>query len=122
MSGGRLYLLSAGLIAGLCAWAAVHYPGGEARGIWLALGVSIIVQGPLGWWLLRSIGTERFLLAWVGGILARFALLGLVGLLILPALNWPLTPGILALVVLLLAFLLLEVVVLLVERSRTEAR
>ena len=122
MSGGRLYLVGAALIAGGCTWAALHYPGGEARGIWLALGASIMVQGPLGWWLLRSIGTERFLAAWVGGILARFALLGLLGLLILPALNWPLMPGILALVALLLAFLLLEVIVLLIERPRTEAR
>jgi len=58
----------------------------------------------------------------VGGILARFALLGLLGLGILPALGWPRPSGASALALLLFAFLLLEIVVLLVERSRAEVR
>ncbi len=121
MTAGRMYLAGTLLIAGLAGWMAARSVGTVAASIWLALGVSLAIQGPLGWWLVRSIGTEGFLAVWVGGILARFGLLGAMGLVILPRLNWPLASGMIALLLMLLGFLLLEGIVLWVERSRAEA-
>ena len=70
-------------------------------------------------WLVAALGSDRFLPAWVFGMLARLALVGIAGLALFPALNWPLTPGRHPrLVVLLLAFRVLWVMVLLVARLK----
>ena len=37
--------------------------------------IGLLVQAPLGWWTLRSIGTGRFQLVWVGGMVLRLALM-----------------------------------------------
>ncbi|MGH7592149.1 MAG: hypothetical protein ACREL2_12000, partial [Gemmatimonadales bacterium] len=96
----------------------------DARnGAWLGLGLAVVFQAPLGWWLVRSIGTERFLTAWISGMLVRVALLTVAGLVILPALKWPVGSGLIGLAVVLLALLAIEVfVAMTARRSTTEAR
>lgn len=78
------------------------------QGIWLAAAVSLAVQGPLGWWLIRSIGAPGFFGAWVVGMLARIGSIGVMALVVLPLLGWPLEPALVAMAALLLVLLLLE--------------
>jgi len=81
----------------------------------MALGLALTLQIPLGLWLLHSLGSDRFLPIWVAGILARLTLVGVAGLALFPAFGWPAAPGLLGLVLLLMASLALEGLVLLVE-------
>jgi hypothetical protein len=76
--------------------------------VWVALAIALVVQAPLGWWLIRNLGTERFLLAWAGGILARFATLALAGLVIVPRLGVAMAPTLFALVAILMALVAVE--------------
>ena len=97
--------------------------GPTARpGVWLACALTLVVQGPLGWWLVRSIGRPEFMVAWVIGMLARVSLLGLMAFVVLPLLGWPLEPGLLATAGLLVAMLVVESVVALRAGPSTEAK
>jgi hypothetical protein len=51
----------------------------------LALGAAVVVQGPVGWWLVGAVGGPRFLLAWIVGMATRVALVGLFALVIVVA-------------------------------------
>lgn len=109
MTPGRIYLVGlggAGVVAALCA---LLVGGAPAGAIWLALGAALVVQGPMGWWLVRSIGRPEMVTVWTMGMLARLGTLALVGLLLLPALHLPLAPGLLALAALLVALLAVEI-------------
>lgn len=93
---------------------------GAGPAVDLGLGLTLGVQGPLGWWLIRSIGTPRLLGIWAAGMLVRMLLLGLVALVVLPMLGWPPSPALPALVVLLGAGLAVEVLVLTLQPSQAE--
>jgi hypothetical protein len=95
-------------------------PRGWREGWWLALGLALVVQAPLGWWLMTSLGTERFLGVWAVGIFLRLALVAITGLVLVPALGLPAAPALLALVGFLMASLAIEGVVA-VQGSRAEA-
>ncbi|MGB7212778.1 MAG: hypothetical protein WBC97_09130 [Gemmatimonadales bacterium] len=119
----RRYLVGVTAIAVAALAAAQTLPIDAKQGAWLGLGLALVFQAPLGWWLVRSLGTERFLAAWIVGMLARIALLTLAGLVILPALHWPIGPGLVGLAIVLLALLGVEVfVAMTARRSTTEAR
>jgi hypothetical protein len=94
-------------------------PGGRP-GAWLALGLTLAIQAPLGYWLLVRVRSGSALTVWALGMLARAGLVGLMGLVLLPVLGWPLTPGLVMLVSLLMALLLLESGVLWWEHLRSE--
>ena len=97
--------------------------GPSARpGIWLACVLTVVMQGPLGWWLVRSIGRPEFMVAWVIGMLARISLLGLMAFVVLPLLGWPLEPALLAAAGLLMAMLIVESVVALRAGPSVEAK
>jgi hypothetical protein len=99
MSGRRLYLAlvaGGGAAAGLLVLAA---PAGERRELMLGAGLALALQAPLGWAVLTSLGTERFLLVWGAGLLARCGLVGAVAFLVLPVLDWRAAPVLLTLVV-----------------------
>ncbi len=97
--------------------------GPEARaGVWLACGLTLLLQGPLGWWLVRSIGRPEFMVVWIIGMLARAGLLGLLAFVVLPLLGWPLGPGLLATAGLLFAMLLVESLVALLAGHSAEAK
>ena len=61
MSAGARYLVGTALIALAAMAAGTVLPRAWGPGWWLALGIALVVQAPLGWWLMTSIGTERFL-------------------------------------------------------------
>jgi hypothetical protein len=72
------------------------------------LGTGLVLQTPLGWWALRSIGTERFLLVWVLGMLVRLSVLAIAGLVVIPALRGHAGAMLGSMVAVLVALLLLE--------------
>lgn len=117
------YLVGVGAVTVAALAAAQLLPSDAQHGAWLGLGLALVFQAPLGWWLVRSLGTERFLAAWIVGMLVRVALLTLAGLVILPMLHWPVGPGLVGLAMVLLALLAVEVwVAMTARRSTTEAR
>ena len=87
----------------------------------VTLAMGTLLQLPLGWWLVRSVGSPRFLTPWVLGMLARLVVLGLVGLVVVPARGWPLEAPLLALVLLFGATLSVEGAVLWTEHFGTRA-
>jgi len=82
--------------------------GAERAAVRGALAAAVVVQGPLGWWLVRSVGTRRFLLVWALGLATRLTLLAIAGWVIVPALGWAMEPTLLSLAALLFALLLVE--------------
>jgi hypothetical protein len=112
---GSRYLLGMAalllLFLGMLAFAPVPW----RPSLWLALGLAMAVQVPLGTWLLSCLGSDRFLPVWVLGMLVRLTLVGLAGLVLFPLFGSPLAPGLITLVLLLMASLALEGLVLLLE-------
>jgi heme A synthase len=49
--------------------------------------VGLILQAPLGWWAVRSIGTDRFMAVWGLGMLVRFTVVLLTGFIVMPVLG-----------------------------------
>ncbi|MDQ2669803.1 MAG: hypothetical protein M3Y31_04155 [Gemmatimonadota bacterium] len=98
----------------------VILPESAQDGWWPALVIALVVQAPLGWWVVRSVGKPSFLWAWGAGLLARFGLVGLAAFLLVPRLGWPPAATLLSLVTLLLAMLALETVVVVLEQSHAE--
>jgi 4-amino-4-deoxy-L-arabinose transferase-like glycosyltransferase len=84
--------------------------------------IGLLVQVPLGWWTLRSIGTERFQLAWVAGMIIRLAIVAITGLVLVPAFGWPMVPTLGALLATMLLLLLVEVVTAAQEHSGIKGR
>ena len=109
MSPAKLYFGGVSVVALVAALSGALMGGMAGQSVWLALGVALVVQGPMGWWLVRSIGTPQVVVVWTMGMLARLASLALVGLLLLPALHRPLAPGLLAMAVLLVTLLGIEI-------------
>ncbi|MEO8200641.1 MAG: hypothetical protein ABI679_08995 [Gemmatimonadota bacterium] len=122
MKTGRVYgsgLLLIGLGAALMSWS---LQGTNRTAALISVLVCLVIQGPLGWWLIRSVGTPRFLGVWVTGILTRFVILGGLALVVFPAQRWPLSPGLLIVGGVLFALLLLEGLALWLEHSQVEPR
>ena len=113
MGMGALSLLSLGYIA--------LAPAAWRPALWVALALAMVVQIPLGTWLLATVGRDRFLAVWVLGMLARLVLIGVAGLVLFPALRSPSGPGLLTLVGLLMASLALEGLVLLLDSGEGDA-
>ena len=122
-SNAARYVAGVGGVVVVGAAAGLTLPAEAGRGAWFGLVLALIIEAPLGWWLVRSLGSERFLAAWIVGMLVRVALLTLSGLVILPGLGWPVGPGLIGLAVVLLALLAVEVFVAMTAgRSKVEAR
>jgi hypothetical protein len=122
VSAGARYLVGTALMALVAMAAGTIVPAFWRPGWWLALGIGLVVQAPLGWWLMTSIGTERFLAVWVLGILMRLMTVALVGLVAVPALGLPAAPALLALAGFLVASLALEGIVSALQHSRAPVR
>ncbi|HTC24692.1 MAG TPA: hypothetical protein VK688_10030 [Gemmatimonadales bacterium] len=122
MSAGARYLC--GMLAlGVGGVAVVRALPSPWRAGWLlALGITLLVQGPLGWWLVSSLGRERFFAVWVLGMLLRLLVVAVTGLLVVPALGWSAAPVMLALVGFLVVSLALEGIVSAFQYSRTPVR
>ena len=81
-----------------------------------------MVQGPIGWWLVQAVGTERFLLVWVIGIATRLAVVAVCGLVLAPALGLALAPTLFALVGVLMSLVVVEAIVVRPGRRGVEVR
>ena len=119
---GSRYLLGMGAVLVLFLVPLSIAPPDWRPSLWLALGLAMAIQLPLGFWVLLCVGSDRFLPVWILGMLARLALVGVAGLAVYPALRWPMEPGLISLVLLLVASLALEGLVLLLEFRRVATR
>ena len=122
MTAGRRYALGLLLVALLAAAMTVLLPAVVRREARFALLLALVVQVPLGWWLVETVGTSRMPAVWVVGMLARLALVALAGLVLVPALGLRADGLLIPLALLLMVFVLLEGVVLMVQHSRVETR
>jgi heme A synthase len=122
VTAGRRYL--SGLALAAMAGAVVVVLASPATRIELAagIGLGLLVQAPLGWLTVRSVGTERFQLVWVLGMIIRLAVVALAGLILVPAVDWQMVPTLGALVVTILVLLVVEVLTVMRKNSGIEAR
>ena len=111
MSVGRRYLVGVVMVAAATLALSFVLPPAGRRGAWLALAIAFAVQGPLGWWLVRAIGTERFLLVWTAGIATRLAVVAACGLVIVPRLGLELGATLVTLVAVLMSCVIVEALV-----------
>jgi hypothetical protein len=95
---------------------------GIQREVALGVGLGLLVQAPLGWWLVRSLGTARFQLAWALGMVIRLAAVAIAGLVLVPTLRWEMLETLAALVATLLVLLVVEVLTILGKNSEIKAR
>jgi hypothetical protein len=107
------------LVVGLVGGTAVTLAPGSLREE-IAVGVlaALLVQAPLGWWTLRSIGTEKFQLVWMGGMVIRLGVIALAALVLAPEYRWQTGAVLLTLVATLLVLLLVEATTAVREHSR----
>ena len=84
-------------------------------------GIGLLLQAPLGWWTLRSIGTEKFQVVWVGGMVLRFALVGAAAMVLSGQEQWDAGALLIALVATLLILLLVEAATAAQEHSRSKS-
>jgi len=112
------YLLGLLIVGLLGAVAAVIAPPSSRGEVGAGVLLALLVQAPLGWWTLRSIGTETFQLVWVGGMILRLAVVGLAAVGLARIYHWDASALLLTLVASLLALLLVEAVAAVREHSR----
>jgi heme A synthase len=119
---GRRYLAGVALVAILGAALVALVPADDRlRAAWGVV-IGLVLQTPLGWWAVRSIGTERFMPIWGLGMVLRFTVVGVAGLAIIPALGPRAQPVLVAMVGILVALLVVEGVTALREHSREDDR
>jgi len=119
---GQRYLAGVALVAAGGA-ALVSLVSADERPVvgWGAV-VGLILQTPLGWWALRSVGTDRFMAVWGLGMLVRLTVVLIAGALLLPVLGGHAGPMLGTMVGVLAALLLVEGVTALREHSREDER
>ncbi len=122
MTLGRRYLTGVALVAAGTALLALLVPAAARGPVAWGGAVGLLLQTPLGWWAVRSIGTDRFLPVWGLGMLVRFTVVLLAGFVAQPALGRRTGPMLGAMVGVLVALLLVEGVTALREHSREGER
>lgn len=122
MKPARTYLIGLVLVAAIMTGVVLRFSEATRPSGFGMIILGLLVQGPLGWWMIKSVGTPRFIGAWVVGMLARFGLLAVAAFLIFPMMHWTLSPGLIVLAVVLFAMLLLEGLVVWVVHSQAEAQ
>ena len=118
MSGRRRYFLGLLVVGLLGALAALIAPTSSREEVGAGVLLALLVQAPLGWWTLRSIGTETFQLAWVGGMIIRLGVVALAAVGLARVYHWDASALLLTLVATLLALLLVEAATAVREHSR----
>lgn len=116
------YLAGYALAGAAGALATALAPGSVQREIGFGVVVGLVLQGPLGWWAVSALGTDRFMIVWGAGMLMRVTVLVLVALVALPALGWSAgwaaAPALLSLVATMMAMLAVEAVTAMKQNSR----
>jgi hypothetical protein len=117
----KTYLIGLALVAVMMTGVVFRFSEASRPSSFAMIALGVLVQGPLGWWMVKAVGTPRFIGAWVMGMLARFGLLAVAAFLIFPLMHWSLSPGLIVLAVVLFAMLLLEGLVVWIVHSQAEA-
>jgi len=110
VSGARRYLLGLTTVTLVAVAATLVAPEPARTAMLWALGVALLVQAPLGWMVVRNLGTERFLLAWAVGFVVRLAAVACAAFLIAPRVGLALAPFLFTLVGILMAFVAVEAI------------
>jgi heme A synthase len=119
---GRRYLGGVAMVAAGGAVLAALVPAVDRMAVGWGIVVGLVLQTPLGWWAVRSIGTDRFMAVWALGMLVRLTVVVVAGLVVLPVLGRRAGPMLGAMVGVLVALLLVEGVTALREHSREDER
>ena len=117
----RRYLLGLAAVGGLGLVATSLSRPAVREEIAAGVVIGLLVQAPLGWWTLRSIGTEKFQLVWVGGMVLRLVLIGVAAVVLSGQYRWDAGALLMALVVTLVILLLVEAVTAAQEHSRSKS-
>jgi hypothetical protein len=104
----RRYLLGVALVAMAGAGLVLAVPGTMRTEVIWGVATGLILQAPLGWWALRSIGRDEFMLVWTLGMLVRLTVVGIAGLALIPVLGLRAGPMLGSMVGVLVALLLVE--------------
>ena len=118
MSGRRRYLLGLLFVGLLGVVAAFMAPPRSREEVGAGVLLALLVQAPLGWWTLRSIGTETFQLVWVSGMIIRLGVVALAAVGLARVYHWDAAALLVTLVATLLALLLVEAAAAVREHSR----
>ena len=122
MTLGRRYLAGVALVAVGGALATASVPTEIRAVVGWGVAVGLVLQTPLGWWAIRSIGTDRFMAVWGLGMLTRLTVVAVVGVAVLPVLGRRAGPMLGSMVGVLVALLLVEGVTALREHTREGER
>lgn len=122
MTLGRRYLLGVAAVAAGAVLLVLAVPGRDRGEVLWGVVTGLVLQAPLGWLALRSLGTEQFLLVWGLGMLLRFTTVGIAGLVLVPVLGGSAGPMLGSMVGVLVALLLVEGVTAVQEHSREDER
>jgi heme A synthase len=106
----RRYLAGLAAVAALGALAIVLVSPDRRLELASGIGLGLLVQAPLGWLTIRSLGTPKFQAIWLLGMVIRLGAVAVAGLVLIPALRWQMTPALAGLVGTILVLLLVEVV------------
>ena len=116
------YLAGVAVVAAATAAAVAMVPADVRGEVGWGAAVGLLLQAPLGWWTLRT-NRHRALPAGVGlGMLVRFTVIGVAGLVVIPALGVRAGPMLVSMVGVLVALLLVEGAAALREHSREDQR
>ncbi len=122
MTLGRRYLLGVAGVAAAGALLTAVVPDPVRAEVAWGVVTGLVLQVPLGWLALRSIGTEHFMVSWGLGTLVRFTTVGIAGLVIVPVLGGSAGPMLGSMVGILVMLLLVEGVTAVREHSREDER
>jgi hypothetical protein len=122
MTGRGRYLSGLAVVAAVGALVIGRVSPAVRQEVAWGIGLALVVQAPLGWLTVRSVGTGRFQMVWALGMLVRLGLVAVAGLVLVPALHWQMAPTLAGLVGTILVLLLVEVLTVMRENSGIEAR
>ena len=121
MSPGAWYMTGLGLAAAIGAAVLTMAPPGIQNALAGGMAVGFLMQAPLGWWHVRTLGTGRFQLVWGAGMLIRLLSVGVTALILVPAFRWQLAPALGALLGSIAILLFVEVLAVMRKSSRINA-
>ena len=119
---GLRYLTGVAMVAAGGAVVVAVVPAADRAVVGWGIVVGLVLQTPLGWWAIRSIGTDRFMAVWGLGMLVRLTVVAVAGFAVLPVLGRRAGSMLGSMVGVLVALLLVEGVTALREHSREDQR